>query len=99
MKNIPRIRIENPEELYQNYILQNKPVVIINFQDNWANSSAFTKRSLDEKVKKKHQIILILIKMIIINYFDKKYNFSLRDIIYKNKYFFIIHFFIVNIIK
>lgn len=52
MKNIPRIRIENPEELYENYILQNKPVVIINFQDNWANSSAFTKRSLDEKVKK-----------------------------------------------
>ena len=51
MKNIPRISIEDPKELYEEYILQNKPIIISNFQDNWANSSVFTKVNLDEKVK------------------------------------------------
>ena len=51
MDHIPRIKIENSKEFYQQFILQNKPVIITNFQENWAHSSNFTRSALDRMVR------------------------------------------------
>ena len=50
MDHIPRMKIENSKEFYQQFILQNKPVIITNFQENWAHSSNFTRSALDRMV-------------------------------------------------
>ena len=50
MTQVPRVRVESAEELYTQYISQNKPVIITNFQENWADSAVFTKAGLTERV-------------------------------------------------
>jgi hypothetical protein len=49
MTQIPRISIDNKEEFISQYMGNNVPVIGINLQDNWANSSVFTKEDLDAR--------------------------------------------------
>ena len=51
MTQVPRIQIDSAEELYTQYISQNKPIIISNFQDNWADPAVFTKAGLTERVR------------------------------------------------
>jgi len=48
MESVPRIIIKDSNDLY-NLIHNNKPVIITNFQDQWASSDTFTKKSLVDK--------------------------------------------------
>lgn len=51
MTHVPRVQIETAEELYNQYFAQNKPVIITNFQDTWADPAVFTKAGLTERVR------------------------------------------------
>ena len=51
MTQVPRVQIETAEELYNQYFAQNKPVIITNFQDSWADPAVFTKAGLTERVR------------------------------------------------
>jgi hypothetical protein len=51
MTQVPRVQIETAEELYTQYFAQNKPVIITNFQDSWADPAVFTKAGLTERVR------------------------------------------------
>ena len=51
MTQVPRVRVESAEELFTEYISQNKPVILTNFQENWADSAVFTKAGLTERVR------------------------------------------------
>ena len=51
MTQVPRVQIETAEELYTEYFAQNKPVIITNFQDTWADPTEFTKAGLTERVR------------------------------------------------
>lgn len=49
MTQIHRISIDNKEEFISQYMGNNIPVVGINLQNNWADSSVFTKKELDAR--------------------------------------------------
>ena len=48
MVAVPRVAIESSEQLMELYISQNKPIVITNFQDKWADRLSFGKNSLKQ---------------------------------------------------
>jgi hypothetical protein len=51
MTEIPRIAVESAEEFHQQYANKNKPVIITNFQDGWADKEKFTRAGLSERVR------------------------------------------------
>ena len=51
LEQLPRVAVDTAEEFYTQYVIKNKPVVITNFQDHWADPSAFTKESMSRKVR------------------------------------------------
>lgn len=51
MDQLPRVAVHSAEELYTQYVLKNRPVIITNFQKSWADPSVFTKKQLSEKVR------------------------------------------------
>ena len=48
MEAVPRVTINDANDLYE-LIRNNKPVIITNFQDDWASPDAFTKKKLEDK--------------------------------------------------
>jgi hypothetical protein len=50
MTEIPRIAVESAEEFHQQYANKNKPVIVSNFQDGWADKEKFTRAGLSEQV-------------------------------------------------
>ena len=48
---IPRITVDSTQDFFDQYMLQNWPVIITNFQDKWASQEAFSTAALDAKVR------------------------------------------------
>lgn len=48
MDAVPRVTINDANDLYE-LLRDNKPVIITNFQDNWANHDSFSKENLEKK--------------------------------------------------
>lgn len=49
MPSVERTTITSADEFLNQYVLQNKPVIITNFQEGWASSDAFTRKALHER--------------------------------------------------
>jgi len=48
MPSIPRVEITSFEDLFNQYIITNQPVIITNFQDSWAPASSFSTTNLNK---------------------------------------------------